>query len=172
MLKKALVALVGTATLVGALASPALAHAKPGDYFGNVYGPVPGAVPGVTQQDVSSGIGLWVGKTSLDIKVFAGYGCDYPKASQGGFITTPEMVFLNVPISPLGHFALSGPFGHGKVQTAGSPGGTGTISGQITGERASGSFSRSAHLEGVSKCRAVSVTWKATYNANGGPFFE
>ena len=61
------------------------------------------------------------------------------------------------------------PFNQKSTGTAGSRGRTATISGQIDGTQALGIFSRSAHLEGTSKCKAVSVTWKATYKPNASP---
>jgi hypothetical protein len=173
MLKRLFVVLATVGALVGASANSVSASAKQGDYFGTVYGQIPGEVPGALEQTFLERIGLYVGKTSLNVKIFVEYGCDYPLASQGGYGTDPEMLFLNVPLSPTGSFTERGTFRtSGPVQTAGGLGGVGTISGQITGVHASGTFSRTAHVQGIGRCHVVvNMPWKATYDANGGPFF-
>ena len=100
MLKRLFVVLATVGALVGASANSVSASAKQGDYFGTVYGQIPGEAPGALEQTFLERIGLYVGKTSLNVKIFVEYGCDYPLASQGGYGTDPEMLFLKCPAQP------------------------------------------------------------------------
>ncbi len=170
MSKRLAVIFSGALMIVAVLASPVVATVTGGAYVGKPYGQVPGAQSGVLEQVNNGAIAVKVvSKTVVEVLVFVAFGCDYPNLSQGGFITNPEMSILQIPLSPSGHFSKSGPFNQKTIITAGKPGGTATISGQISGKQASGTFSLTAHLQGPDKCKGYSGPWKATYNPNASP---
>ena len=170
MPKRLIVVFSGAAIILAAFASPVAATLTGGAYEGKPYGQVPGASPGVLEQVNNGNLALKVvnGKV-VEVLIFVAFGCDYPNRSQGGFITNPEMEFLKIPLSPSGHFFTSGRFNQKTIITAGTPGGTATLSGQMSGKQASGRFSLTAHLQGPDKCKGFNGPWKATYNANASP---
>jgi hypothetical protein len=156
--------------VAAALASPVAAIANGGAYLGKPYGQVPGAQAGVLEQVSNGAIAVKVvNSKTVEVLIFVAFGCDYPNASQGGFITNPEMSILQIPLSPSGHFSKSGTFNQKTIITAGTPGGTLTISGQISGKQASGTFSLTAHKQGPDACKGYSGSWKATYSPNASP---
>ena len=171
MSKRLAVVLAGAAIVVAALAAPVAARVTGGAYQGKPYGQVPGAVPGVLEQVNNGAIAVKVvNKRVVEVLIFVAFGCDYPKISPPeGFITNPEMEFLDIPLSPSGHFSMSGTFNQKNISTAGTPGGTATISGQISGKQASGTFSLTAHLQHGDQCKGYSGHWKATFNPNASP---
>ena len=153
------------AALLATLSASVVASGgKPGLYTGRVYGQVPGATPGVVQQ-TSNTIALLVRKSSLDAQLSVSYWCADPGLSQGGFVIAAEMTFLHVALKPNGAFRASGTFDQKDFSTASPPGGTFTISGRLSGTRAAGTFTRTAHVEDSKSCTAVSASWKATYTS-------
>lgn len=170
MSKRLVVFFCGAAMIVAVVVSPVAATPTGGAYVGKPYGQVPGAQPGVVEQVNEGGIAVKVVSAKIvEVLIFVAFGCDYPNPSQGGFVTNPEMSLLQIPLSPSGHFSKSGPFNQKTFITAGTPGGTATISGQISGKQASGTFSLTAHKQGPDSCKGYSGPWKATYNPNASP---
>ncbi len=74
---------------------------------------------------------------------------------------------LNIPI-PNVHLSPNGSF-HAKETLPGPNGSSPTISGQISGNRASGTFSAKGIRNGGNRCDDVSLTWTATFDSTAEP---
>ena len=85
-------------------------------------------------------------------------------AQQKSFVSASG---LNIPI-PNVHVSPNGSF-HATETLPGPNGSSPSISGQISGNRASGTFSAKGIRSGGNRCDDVSLTWTATFNPTAEP---
>ena len=74
---------------------------------------------------------------------------------------------LNIPL-PNVHVTTNGLF-HATETLPGPNGSSPTVSGQISGNRASGTFSATGIRNGGNRCDGVSLSWTATFNSTAQP---
>jgi hypothetical protein len=157
-------ALAAAVAIVAALVVPIAQAAGQGAWMGLAYS-------GGKRAAAIDVVGLVKKGSTVSAYIQVATSCTYTvqppnEPPNAGYAMGVGVAFHNMALRSNGSFTLSGPIdNHTAIRSYARHGGTVRFSGRITGNTASGTFTRTSFLDNGNECDPIAVTWKATYKA-------